>query len=469
MRAFMDENFMLQGEVARELYHETAASLPIYDYHTHLPPEAILEDRIFEDLGEVWLGGDHYKWRAMRSFGIPEDLVTGSASFKEKYLAWARTVPFLVGNPLYHWTHLELKRYFGIEDVLSPQTAERIYQEATSLLRTPEFSVRNLLRKMGVKVVCTTDDPVSDLAPHRALAEEGFEVKVLPTFRPDKALDYGDPGRWNAYIEELAHAAGMRIANLQDYLEALERRVAFFHSVGCRISDHAMVAPVYREAPESTIRAAFVRLREGRALEREDQEALYTHTMRFLGRLYAEREWAMQIHMGALRNNSTRMFQTLGPDTGFDSIADRAIAEPLSRFLDSLDREGRLPRTILYVLNPRDNYVIGTMIGNFQDGSMPGKMQFGSAWWFNDQRDGMEAHLRALANLGVLSTFVGMLTDSRSFLSFPRHEYFRRIFCNLLGGWVEAGEYPYDRETLRTIVEGVCYRNACSYFTIPVE
>ncbi|MEM5947595.1 glucuronate isomerase [Spirochaetia bacterium 38H-sp] len=468
MKSFLDNDFLLENKVAQELYHEVAANMPIYDYHTHLSPEDIQADRIFNDLGEVWLSCDHYKWRAMRSAGIPEEYVTGKASFREKFFAWADIVPMLIGNPLYHWTHLELRRYFGIEEVLSSSTAEKVYNRATEMLQSREFSVRSLLKRMNVTLICTTDDPVSSLSPHRELAREGFPVKVLPTFRPDSALNYYQPAAWNVYIDELSEVSGIDIVDFWDYLEALKKRVDFFHESGCRISDHAMLAPVYNILPEAELKKAFSILRSGKDISLELQKGLYTHTLLFLGKLYHERNWAMQIHIGALRNNNTRLFESFGPDVGCDSIGDLSIAESLARFLDTLDRESKLPRTILYVLNPRDNYVLGTMIGNFQDGSIPGKIQFGSAWWFNDQRDGIESQLKALANLGVLSSFVGMLTDSRSFMSFPRHEYFRRVFCNLIGKWVESGEYPYDRDILELIVKKVSYKNACFYFDIPM-
>lgn len=465
----MDENFLLTNRTAERLYHEHAARMPIFDYHCHLSPRMIAEDHRFADLAEAWLAGDHYKWRAMRTNGVAEGYVTGGASGREKFQKWAETVPYTIGNPLYHWTHLELKKPFGIDGILlNGDTAELVWNQTLEQFRRPEFSVRGILAAFNVRYLGTTDDPADDLAYHRAIAaEENFDCLVLPSFRPDKAYAVDKGEEYPAYLARLAKAAGReRIEGYEDLLEVLLQRIDYFGDHGCRVSDHALVLPVYRETRERELERIFRDAAGGTSVSREDHAAFTSALLKALGRAYAERGWVFQLHIGAQRNNNSRMFASLGPDTGFDSIGDGQIAAPLALLLDSMDREGKLPKTIIYNLNPRDNELIATMIGNFQDGSVPGKMQFGSGWWFNDQKDGMERQLRALSNMGLLRRFVGMLTDSRSFLSFPRHEYFRRVLCNLVGSWVEAGEAPQDMELLGSMVEEISWRNAVDYFGI---
>ncbi len=467
MKSFMDENFLLGSKAAQRLYHEYADKMPIFDYHCHLPPQEIADDKRFLNLTDIWLKGDHYKWRAMRTNGVREKYITGDASDREKFHAWASTVPYTIGNPLYHWTHLELRRYFGIEKILSPDTEEYIYQTASDLLRTKEFSVKHLLKKFNVTVICTTDDPIDSLEYHRLLGmDESFTTKVLPTFRPDKALAFDVAEELNPYLDTLSRISGIETDSFEAYIGALKNRHDFFHTMGCRISDHALILPVFRTGDKSTVSFLFKKIRKGESLSAEETEILKTAALLELGKMDAEKGWVMQLHFGALRNNNTRMLHSIGPDSGFDSIADGTVAVPLSRFLDALETRGNLPKTIIYTLNPRDNYLIGTMTGNFQGGGIPGKIQFGSGWWFNDQKDGMENQIRALANLGLLSRFVGMLTDSRSFLSYPRHEYFRRVLCNIIGGWIENGEAPEDYNLLGKMVQDISYHNAADYFGI---
>ncbi len=470
MKPFLDENFLLNTETARRLYHEYAAIMPIFDYHCHLPVEDIAENKKFGNITEIWLKGDHYKWRAMRANGIGEKYITGAASDREKFDAWAATVPFTIGNPLYHWTHLELQRYFGIKELLSPDTADAVYRKTAEMLPTENFSVRQLIKKSNVTTICTTDDPVDSLEFHRMIAEDpSFNTTVLPSFRPDKALFFENPSALNTYLDSLSGSTGIEIHSYASYISALENRHDFFHNRGCRISDHALVTPVFHSAGEKTCSSLFEKVRSGKNLVKEEEEILKTAALLEIGRMNAEKKWTMQLHFGALRNINTKMYRTIGPDTGFDSIADGEMAFPLSRFLDTLNSAGTLPKTIIYTLNPRDNYLIGTMIGNFQGEGIPGKIQFGSGWWFNDQKDGMESQIHALANLGLLSRFVGMLTDSRSFLSYPRHEYFRRILCNIMGNWVENGEAPNDYDLLGRMVQDICFHNAVRYFAIDVN
>ncbi len=468
MKQFLDDDFMLQNEAAKVLYHEYAAGMPIFDYHCHLPPAHIAENVKFENLTQIWLYGDHYKWRAMRSNGVAERLCTGDASDWEKFAAWAETVPKTIGNPLYHWTHMELKRPFGISGkVLNPDTAEGIYKSANEKLQQDAFSTRALMEEFRVKAVCTTDDPADNLEHHSAIAgDAGFGIKVLPTFRPDKAMAIEGGRTWIDYLEKLGEAAGLSIAGFEDLLIALDKRHQFFHSIGGRLSDHALTVPVYAPAGEAELKAIFSKVKAGGEAAPDEVDKFKTALMLHFGRLNAKRGWVMQLHIGALRNNNSRLFAELGPDTGFDSIADGEVAAPLSRLLDALDVSNELPKTILYTLNPNDNDVLGTMIGNFQDGSVPGKMQFGSGWWFNDQKDGMIRQMTTLANLGLLSRFVGMLTDSRSFLSYPRHDYFRRILCNIIGTWVEDGEAPRDYDLLGSMVADISFNNAKDYFGI---
>jgi glucuronate isomerase len=464
MKPFMDQDFLLQTETARRLYHDHAAKMPIFDYHCHLSPREIAEDKRYDNLGEIWLGGDHYKWRAMRTNGVTEDFVTGNKPWHEKFQKWAGTVPQTVRNPLYHWTHLELQRYFGIDTLLCPETAGEIFDACTAMLRTPEFSARNLMRKMNVKLVCTTDDPIDSLEYHRQIAASGFEIKVLPTFRPDKAMNLALSKDWKKYVQTLEKVSGVAINNFASLLEAIDKRHEFFHSAGCRLSDHGVAYVPDADASSAELNAIFSKAMKGDAVspgEREKFEAVFLYEA---GKMNHARGWAQQFHVGVFRNNNSRLFAKLGPDTGFDSIADYRQGPGLIRLLDRLDSTNQLAKTILYNINPCDNELMATMIGNYQDGSFPGKMQFGSGWWFLDQKDGMEKQMNALSALGLLSRFVGMLTDSRSFLSYPRHEYFRRILCNLIGNDVENGEIPADMELLGAMVENICFNNANNYF-----
>ncbi len=468
VKPFLDENFLLENKTAQQLYHEYAKDQPIIDYHCHLPPADIAADRRFENLTAIWLDGDHYKWRAMRTNGIDERYITGDAGPFEKFAKWSETVPFTMRNPLFHWTHLELQRYFGERELLSSANARAIYDRCTEKLRGPDFSVRRLLEKMNVEVVCTTDDPTDSLEHHRAIRADGWAIRVLPAFRPDKAI-FILRDHFPAYVGQLGEAAGLDIRNWWDLLEALQRRIDYFHEMGGRLADHGLERLYATDYNEQEIDRIFRRRLAGHELYEGEALPYRSALLHELGKMYHAKGWTQQFHLGALRNNSSRMMARLGPDTGFDSIGDFDQALPLARFLDRLDREDRLARTILYNLNPRDNEVVATMIGNFNDGSIPGKMQFGSGWWFLDQKDGMEKQLTALSNMGLLSRFVGMLTDSRSFLSYPRHEYFRRLLCNLFGRDVENGELPHDIKWLGRLVQDICYRNAKEYFQFPMD
>jgi glucuronate isomerase len=466
---FLDEDFLLSTESSRQLYHEYATGMPIFDHHCHLPVRDVAENRRFENLTRIWLAGDHYKWRAMRTQGIEERLITGDASDWEKFQAWAITVPSTVRNPLYHWTHMELKDPFGITGtLLSPATARGIYERAGELLAEESFRARGLLEHFRVEVLCTTDDPVDDLQHHRRLAEElaagTIGVRVLPTFRPDRAMAIESPKLFISWVVRLEQAADLLIGDYAAFLEALRRRHAYFHERGCRLSDHGLEQPYAAEYTDSEVAEIFQTLRSGGRASPEEALTFKSAVLHELAVMDAEAGWTQQFHFGAIRNLSSRMLAALGPDTGFDAIGDFEIARPLARFLDRLDREGRLARTILYVLNPRDNEMMASILGCFQDGSIPGKMQFGSAWWFNDQLDGMTRQLEALSNLGLLSRFVGMLTDSRSFLSYSRHQYFRRLMCDLFGRDVEAGLLPRDLPHLGGIIRDVCWGNAGRYF-----
>ncbi|HRE50475.1 MAG TPA: glucuronate isomerase [Flavitalea sp.] len=464
MKRFLDENFLLYNKTAEHLYHEVAKPLPIIDYHCHLAPDQIAEDIRFENLTQAWLAGDHYKWRAMRSNGVDESYCTGKRSDEEKFQQWAETVPYTLRNPLYHWTHLELQRYFDVYDTLNGRSAKKIYETCSAKLQTPEYSVRELLLKMNVKTVCTTDDPVDSLEHHRKIKEDGFGIKILPAFRPDKAMSVDDPASFNAYAAKLEEAAGVSISSYADYLNALKKRHDFFASMGCTVSDHGL-EQIYAEAfTEAEAAAAFSKIRSGKSLGREENLKLKSALLRQFAIWDWEKGWVQQYHLGALRGNNARMLKLLGPDTGWDSIGDFPQARALSTFLDGLDKNNQLAKTILYNLNPADNELMASMIGNFNDGSVAGKIQFGSAWWFLDQKDGMIKQLNALSNMGLLSRFVGMLTDSRSFLSYPRHEYFRRILCNILGEEIENGELPNDMEWTGQIVKNICYHNAEQYF-----
>ncbi len=462
MKAFMDKDFLLETEVAQKLYHEYAAKMPIIDYHCHLNPKEICEDRHFKNITEIMLGGDHYKWRAMRSNGIPEDYMTGDKSDFEKFEAFASTLKYAIGNPLFHWTHLELQRFFGIEEILNEKSAKDIYEKANKMIASDDFSAMRLIERSNVETICTTDDPLDSLEYHIELAKKS-KVQVLPTFRPDKAINC-EMETFIPYIRDLGKLVGKDLSDIDALCEALADRISFFDSVGCRLSDHALAGVPFRKPDKTEANAAFKKAMAGETLSEDEINAYKTYMLLFCAAEYHKRDWTMQLHIGALRNNNSRMYKKLGPDTGFDSIDDKNIAAPLAALLDVCEAEGRLPKTILYTLNPKDNYVLGTMLGNFQGTEAPSKIQFGSGWWFNDQRDGMVEQMRALANLGLLGRFVGMLTDSRSFMSYPRHEYFRRIMCNLIGGWVKNGEYPADFEALGEIVTGISYHNAKSFF-----
>jgi glucuronate isomerase len=464
MKKFMDENFLLHNKTAENLYHIYAKGLPLIDYHCHLSPKQIAEDYQFKNITDAWLAGDHYKWRAMRTNAVAEDFCTGNASDPEKFLKWAETVPYILRNPLYHWTHLELQRYFGIHKLLSPETAEKIFQSCTDDLQTQAFSVKNLLRKMNVALVCTTDDPVDDLQNHQQLKNDGFEIPILPAFRPDKAMDIGDPKKFVIYLQQLESVSDFSISNFNDYLSALKSRHDFFALMGCVVSDHGLEMIYAENFSASEIENIFDKLRNGKFLDPLEQLKFKSAMLIHFAEWDHEKGWVQQFHLGALRNNNERMVKSLGPDTGWDSIGDFSQARPLARFLSKLDAENKLGKTILYNLNPADNALFATMTGNFNDGSIAGKIQYGAAWWFLDQKDGMIKQINALSNMGLLSKFVGMLTDSRSFLSFPRHEYFRRILCNLFGAEMEQGELPNDMAWVGKIIQDICYKNARNYF-----
>lgn len=470
MKQFMGENFLLENNSAIKLYHEYAKEMPIIDYHCHLDAKDIFENKRFKNITEVWLYGDHYKWRAMRSNGIDEQSITGKTTTDyEKFLAWAKTLEKSIGNPLYHWTHLELQRYFGIYEPLSAKNAHEIWEKTNALLALEEYSAQGLIRKSNVKVICTTDDPGDTLEYHRKIRDDDtIKVKVFPTFRPDKGLDLNAPG-FTQWIERVGLATGVKITNYSEFLEAFEQRIEFFHKMGCRASDHALEKVPYLESSQEVIEGIFAKALQGETITDTDIERYKTAVLQFCGRKFAKLGWAMQLHIGALRNNNSIMFKKMGPDTGFDSVHDHPVAFCLSRLLDSLAVGGSLPRVILYTLNPKDNAVLGTMLGNFQAGGIPGKMQFGTAWWFIDNKTGMIEQMISLSNLGLLSRFVGMVTDSRSFLSYTRHEYFRRILCNLLGTWIENGEVPADWDMVGGIVQDICFNNAKTYFEFPAR
>ena len=463
MKQFMCEDFLLNTETAKKLYHDYAKNMPIYDFHCHLNPKEIFENKKYKNITEIWLGGDHYKWRAMRSNGVSEDYITGDKSDKEKFVKWAETMDECYGNPLFHWTHLELKRFFGIDTILSKETAEEIWEKTNEKLSTDEFTARELIKRANVKTLCTTDDPIDSLEYHIGIKnDKTFDVEVRPTFRPDKGvrIDKEDYMPWLNKLEELH---GKKLESLSEFKKALLERIEFFHEVGCRISDHALDPVVFEMGTEEEADRIFKKKISGEELTEREVKIYKTNILLFLGREYNKKGWVMQYHIGCIRNNSTRMYKKLGPDTGFDAIADETFVLALSRILDTLDDTDDLPKTILYNLNPRENETLGTLIGCFQGGGIPGKIQLGSGWWFLDQKDGMIKQMTALANLGLLSRFVGMLTDSRSFLSYTRHEYFRRILCNLLGDWVENGELPNDINKLGKMVENICYNNVNKY------
>jgi len=466
MKKFLDKDFLLDNDSARRLYHEVAAPLPIIDYHCHLDPAQIAEDINFENLTQIWLAGDHYKWRAMRANGIEERYCTGDASDKEKFKQWAKTVPNTLRNPLYHWTHLELQRYFDIRELLNPESAEKIYEEAGAMLQSEDFSVRNLIRKMNVEVICTTDDPVDSLEHHRKIREDGFETRVLPAWRPDKSLAVEDPESYNLYLDQLEQVANCSIASYMDLLTALNERHEFFHEMGCRLSDHGLESFIAKEIDHQEVEKVFLKVRSGRHLNPQEIAAFKSSMLVELAVMDHDKGWAQQFHVGALRNNSSRRLDELGPDTGFDSMGDFLMARDMSAFFDRLDKQEQLAKTIVYNLNPADNALIATMLYNFNDGLTPGKMQFGSGWWHLDQKFGMTEQLNTLSSLGLLSQFVGMLTDSRSFLSYPRHEYFRRILCNLVGSDVENGEIPNEPMLVDKLIKNVCYYNPKNYFAL---
>lgn len=467
---FITEDFLLQTKTAKRLYHEYAAPMPIYDYHCHLPAEQIAGDKCFANLTQVWLYGDHYKWRAMRANGIDERFCTGNASDYEKFEKWAQTVPYCLRNPLYHWAHLELTRIFGIADrLLGPDTAKQIYESCSEMLQTPDFSVRNIMRKMNVKLVCTTEDPLDNLEHHKKIREDGFEIKVHTAWRPDKAIAVEDIESLNCWIDKLAEITDIEIRDYTSYLDAVKKRHDYFHDNGCRLSDHGLNYPYAEEYTEAQIKSIFDKLRSGKRVDFSEQAKFKSAMMVEFALMNHEKGWVQQLHFGALRNTNSRMTKIIGPDTGFDSIGDWPMAQNLAKFMDRLDVQGKLTKTVLYNLNPRDNEVIATMIGDFQDGSMPGKMQYGSGWWFLDQIDGMTKQMNALSNMGLLSRFIGMTTDSRSFLSYPRHEYFRRILCNILGGEVENGLLPNDLNLIGQMVEDICYNNAQRYFAMVLD
>lgn len=464
MKEFLSPDFLLESETARRLYHDHAADMPIIDYHCHLPPDQIAGNHQFETLTHIWLDGDHYKWRAMRSNGVDEKYCTGEASPWEKFEKWAETVPYTMMNPLYHWTHMELRDPFGVKDILNPGSAKKIFDTCTEMLQDPAFSTRNILRKMKVEVVCTTDDPVDTLEHHQQLRNEGFEIQVLPAFRADKASAIADPAAFKSYLRQLEAVTNLEIHGPETLLEALQQRHDFFGEMGCKLSDHGEER-LYDDAyTEEDIRSIFQKVWKGTPPLQHEIHQFKSWMLYELALMDHAKGWTQQFHVGALRNNNTRMARLLGKDTGFDSIGDFELARPMARFLDRLDQTDQLASTIIYNLNPRDNELIATMIGNFNTGPQPGKMQFGSGWWFMDQEDGMIKQMTALANMGLLSRFVGMLTDSRSFLSYPRHEYFRRILCNLIGQQVESGRLPQDLPWLGQMVENISYYNAKSYF-----
>ena len=465
MAKFMDQDFLLKSEAAKKLYHEHGAKMPIIDYHCHINPMEIYEDKRYSTITEVWLGGDHYKWRAMRSCGVPEYYITGGATAAEKFQKWGETIPKLIGNPLYHWTHLELQRYFGITEPLTGENAMEIYEKCNKILSQPDMSVRGIIRKSGVKLICTTDDPVDDLKAHQLLAADPTApAVVLPAFRPDKAMR-ADKETFPAYVAQLEKVVGYEINSVADMRRALNDRIAYFASLGCCVSDHALDYCFCVEADEETLDDIFVRAKAGKGITWEEQLAYHTALLLSVGQEYYKRDWVMQLHFGCLRDNSKKMFRKLGPDTGFDSMNDAANAVGLAKLLGVLEEADALGKTILYSLNPADNGIIGTIMGGFQtDSKIPGKIQQGSAWWFNDHKVGMEEQMRSLMSLGAMGTFNGMLTDSRSFLSYTRHEYFRRIMCNLFGQLVEDGEYPADWAYLGKMVENISYNNTKTYF-----
>lgn len=468
MQDFMNEDFLLKNNISRELYHEYASKMPIFDYHCHLSTQEIAENKSYNNLTQIWLYGDHYKWRAMRSNGVDEKYITGDGSDYEKFLAFAETMEYAYGNPLFHWSHLELKRFFGIEEVLNRKNAKIIWDKANNLLQSENFKAKALIKNSNVKALCTTDDPIDSLEYHEKVAQDKeFGVKILPTFRPDKAL-FIEKSTFLEWLSVLEKVTDMKINTFKNLIDALSKRVAFFVSKGCVVSDHSIEEPFFRLGSSEEVENIFTKTLSGKKLTKEEIEIYKTSLFIELGKIYNSYNLGMQIHLGTLRNNNSRMYNKLGGDIGFDSIGDYSYAKSISNLLNELDKIEQLPKTILYCLSPNDNEVLGTMIGNFQDGKIPGKIQFGAGWWFNDQKDGMIKQMTALANLGLLRRFLGMLTDSRSFLSYTRHEYFRRIMCNMIGTWVEEGEIPYDKDILKSMIEEICFNNAKNYFDLDI-
>lgn len=460
---FIQDNFILRSKYAEELYHNFAAPMPVIDYHNHLSPKALADNTIFDSITAAWIDGDHYKWRAMRTLGVEEKFITGNASAKEKFSQWAYTVPYTMRNPLYHWTHLELARYFDINDLLSEKNADSIFDATSEKLATPEYSARELITKMNVETLCTTEDPTDTLEYHQQLANSSFTTKVSTAFRPDKAIVISD-ANYNAYLDKLEKVTDISISTYEDLCNALRNRIEHFHENGCRLCDHGLNHLYAEDASDSVIRSIFEKRRNGGEVSLQENAKFQSALLWFLCETYHEFGWVQQFHLGALRNNNSRMLAQLGPDTGWDSIGDYSQAENLSKFLNKLDGKDKLTKTILYNLNPSDNAMMAAMIGNFNDGSVRGKVQWGSGWWFLDQKDGMEDQMNTLSNMGLISCFIGMLTDSRSFLSFPRHEYFRRILCNLFGEDIKNGELPNDMEWIGKMVQDICYNNAKAYF-----
>lgn len=462
---YMNDDFLLQNKTAKELYHDHAVKMPIYDYHCHLQAEEIAADKCFKNITQAWLYGDHYKWRAMRTNGVAEKYCTGDATDYEKFEKWAQTVPACIRNPLYHWTHLELKKPFGIQGkLLNPDTSEEIYEACSEMLQTPDFSTRNIMRKWNVKLVCTTEDPLDSLQHHQAIRKDGFEIAVHTAWRPDKAMAPENLTAQNGWIDRLEAMTDTEISSFDAYITAIRKRQTYFHENGCRVSDHGIERPYAADYTDAEIKDIFLKIRSKQTLSQVECDQFKSAMLVEFGKMNHEKGWVQQFHMGAIRNNNTRMFGKLGPDTGFDSIGDFEIALPLSKYLDRLASKDKLTKTILYNINPKDNEVLATMLGNFQGDGIPGKIQLGSGWWFMDQMDGMIKQMNALSNLGLLSRFIGMLTDSRSFLSYSRHEYFRRILCNLIGEEVEKGYWPKDMKVLGQMVEDISFNNANNYF-----
>jgi len=469
MKTFLTDHFLLETDAARDLYFNHAASQPIFDYHCHLAPQQIAENYRFRNLFDIWLAGDHYKWRAMRTNGVPEKFCTGDASDYDKYLAFIRTVPYTLRNPLYHWSHLELLRYFGIDELINEASGPAIWEKANAQLATPELSVHGILAKNKVALICTTDDPVDSLEYHQQIRQSGIATRVYPTFRPDKALTVNNPTVFNAWCDKLSATSGIDSGSFGGFLDGIKKRHDFFHSIGGRLSDHGLEACFAADCTASQATAIFNKARSGQPATPEEAAQFGAYLMIYFGQLDAARGWTKQLHLGAMRNNNSRLFKALGADTGFDSIGDFPQGRALSRYLDALDSTNELPRIVLYNLNPADNYLFATMIGNFQDGSVAGKIQFGSGWWFLDQKEGMELQINALSQLGLLRRFVGMLTDSRSFLSYTRHEYFRRILCNMIGNDVEKGLLPRDMNLLGSMVSEICFGNAKQFFGLELD